>query len=46
MANSITMLEEDFKAPKYNTSHSAPVKSLFLTACSDNEVFLLISLLA
>ena len=39
------MLNEEVKAPRNNTSHSGPVKSLFLTLCSDDEVFSVVSLL-
>ena len=45
MANSIPMLNEEVRAPSNDTSHSAPIKSLFSTPCSDDEVFSLISLL-
>ena len=39
------MLNEEVKARRNNTSHSGPVKSLFLTLCSDDEVFSVVSLL-
>ena len=39
MANSTPKLNEEVKAPKSNNLHNAPVKSLFLTPCSDDEIF-------
>ena len=45
MANSIPILKQEVKRPRNNTSHSAQVKSLFLTPYSDDEIFSLIPLL-
>ena len=38
-ANFIPMLNKEVMAYRNNTSNSAPVKFLFLTPCSDDEVF-------
>ena len=39
------MLNEKVKTPNNNTFHIAPVKTLFLSPCSVDEIFSLISLL-
>ena len=44
MANSISMLNEEVKAPRNNIFHRATVKSLFLTPRSNDKVTSLISL--